>query len=72
MSSTIARPYVGPAVVDLGARRSAAEQAIAAFAAAPVRFVPTALLDVLEGLSADQALAGAPVWDSRPALALAR
>jgi hypothetical protein len=36
-------------VVDLTARRVHAEEAIAAVAAAPVRFVPDALLEALQG-----------------------
>ena len=58
-------------VVDLAARRSAGEAAIAAVAAAPVRYVPVSLLDVLEGITAEQAL-DVPTWSSRPSLALAR
>ena len=36
-------------VVDLAARRARAERAIADTAAAPVRFVPDALLEALQG-----------------------
>jgi hypothetical protein len=36
-------------VVDLGARRAAAEAAVRAAAAAPVRHLPTAFLDALHG-----------------------
>ena len=36
-------------VVDLTARRARVEQAIAAVVAAPVRYVPEALLDALQG-----------------------
>ena len=36
-------------VVDLGTRRAAAEAAVRAVAAAPVRHLPAALLDALQG-----------------------
>lgn len=36
-------------VIDLTARRLRAQQAVAAVAAAPVRYVPDALLEALQG-----------------------
>ena len=38
-----------PPVVDLSVRRARAERAIADVVAAPVRYVPAALLDALQG-----------------------
>ena len=42
-------PDLDDRVVDLAVRRSAAEQAVRAVAAAPVRHLPAALLDALQG-----------------------
>jgi hypothetical protein len=42
-------PTVGDRVVDLAARRAAAEAAVRAVADAPVRHLPAALLDALQG-----------------------
>ena len=44
-----AAPPVEDRVVDLAARRAAAQEAVRAVAEAPVRHLPAALLDALQG-----------------------
>jgi hypothetical protein len=46
---SMAVPVVDDRVVDLATRRAAAEAAVRALADAPVRHLPAALLDALQG-----------------------